>query len=175
MRRAASIVALALLAAGCGATDERSAATTPVPTLDEGRYGPKEAVPRDRPPAERPQGAKASAAVARALDRGTVGVVDLTGKVAIRPRALETAKDATLERIDWARWERDGAEGRGELRLLVCDPSCANGTIKNVPARVTLSKPHTCAGRTYFDDVEVRLDPADATEGQPASYLRAPC
>jgi hypothetical protein len=174
----ALLVALALACAGCGADAGGRPEATVTPPLDTARYGPAHAVAqRDRPPAPRPHAAAPSAAVAHALAAGTVGVVDLDGAVGVRPATLATDADGGLEALQWTRWDATGAEGQGELRVLDCQPNCAAGQSEQIPARVTLSNPHTCAGARYFDAATVTIDPARSPAGgaQPTSYLRAPC
>jgi hypothetical protein len=94
----------------------------------------------------------------------------------VRPRTLETAKDETLERLTWLRWGPDGAAGRGELHVNTCNPSCAMGTPRTVPATITLSAARTCDRRRYFDAAQVQVAAADNPfDSQPVAYVRAPC
>ena len=174
MRRLLACLACAVLVSGCGVLDDEGPAAERTP--DPASYGPAKAVPREPPAFDAPQLKTPSAAVARALDGGQIGIVDLTGTIAIEPATLETASDATLEGLRWSAWSADGAEGAGELRLLDCQPSCAAGRTERVPATIKLSGVKTCDGRRYFETGEVQLDPKDSPYGeQPATYLRAPC
>ena len=174
MRRLLAGLACAVLLGGCGVLDEEGPAAERTP--DPAVYGPAQAVKHERTPTEPPELVPPSAAVARALDGGQIGVVDLTGTVAIEPETLETASDATLEGVRWSSWGEGGAEGTGELVVLDCQPTCAGGGTDRVPATVRLSAVATCEGRRYFASGEVVLDPKDTPSGeQPASYLRAPC
>ena len=116
--------------------------------------------------------------VARALDDGEVGVVDQSGIVSIEPAALDTALDVTLEDVQWTNWGRSGAEGTGQVSILTCQPTCAAGSHKRAPARITLTGVKTCDGRRYFERGEVSIAPKDSpskTGAAPATYLRAPC
>jgi hypothetical protein len=176
MTRLAACVLAACALAGCGAADER-AISTPAPTLDPKLYGPKEASPDVKLPIPLPRLVPPSAAVASALAGGEVGVVGHDGRVGVRPRILETSADGTVGELVWSRWDASGAEGRGELSILDCNPSCAGGPTKKVPATVTLAGVRTCGGRRYFEAAQVRIAPADSpAEGaQPAAYVRAPC
>ena len=162
--------------AGCGAADDRPA-STPMPSLDPNVYGPKTAAPDVKLPIPHPHALPASPLVARALAAGVVGVVDMEGHVGVRPRTLDTSKDGTLEGLTWLRWSPDGAAGRGELHVNSCNPSCAAGAIRTVPATITLSRVRMCDTRRYFDAAEVRIAAADnAFDGQqPVAYVRAPC
>jgi hypothetical protein len=174
--RAWPTLAVALVLAGCGAADDRPA-STPTASLDPSVYGPKTASPDVKVPIPHPHALPASPAVARALAAGLVGVVDLEGHVGVRPQTLDTSKDGTLEGLTWLRWGADGAAGRGELHVNSCNPSCAVGAVKTVPATITLSAVRTCDARRYFDDAEVRIAAADNPfDGQqPVAYVRAPC
>jgi hypothetical protein len=174
--RASPCVAVALALAGCGAADDRPA-STPMPSLDPQVYGPKTAAPDVKVPIPHPHALPASPPVGRALAAGVVGVVDMAGHVGVRPRTLETSKDGTLERLTWLRWGEGGAAGRGELRVNSCNPSCAVGAIKTVPATITLSAVRTCDRRRYFDAARVRIATAENPfDGrQPVAYVRAPC
>ena len=174
MRRLLTALLCAALLSGCGVLDDEGPAAERTP--DPATYGPNQAVEREPPSFEAPKTAAPSAEVARALDAGGIGIVDLTGTIAIEPSTLETASDATLEGVRWSSWGEGGAEGSGELLLLDCQPTCAGGGTNRVPATVKLSGVKTCDGRRYFASGEVLLDPKATPSGQqPASYLRAPC
>jgi hypothetical protein len=166
-RRALAAAALALLAAGCGSSDERAAA----PTVDLSKYGPRHAVAGHRPVALVPKLRPLAPGVARELRAGVVAVVAVDGTVGVRPIALEMASDARLERLSWSQWTASEAQGRGQLRVLDCQPTCASGHPRTVAATVRLSDVRTCAGTRYFGVAEVTV----AAGEQPASYVRAPC
>jgi hypothetical protein len=174
MRRLLAGLACAALLSGCGVLDEEGPAAERTP--DPAAYGPSQAVKRERPSFAAPEPVPPSAEVARALDAGGIGVVDLTGTVAIEPETLETASDATLEGVRWSSWGEGGAEGTGELVVLDCQPTCAGGGKDRVRATIRLSGVATCDGRRYFAGGEVVVAAEDTPSGeQPASYLRAPC
>lgn len=174
MRRLLACLACGLSLAGCGVLDEAGPVAERTP--DPATYGPREAVAREEPAFAAPKPAAPSAEVARALDGGAIGVVDLTGRVAIEPHSLEAASDATLEGVRWSSWGERAAEGAGELRRLDCQPTCAGGGDDRVPATIKLSGVTTCDGRRYFESGEVLVDPRDTPSGeQPATYVRAPC
>lgn len=169
MRRLFACAACALLLSGCGVLDEEGPGAERTP--DPATYGPSKAVERERPGFEATKPRAPSAEVARALDGGQIGVVDLTGTIAIEPTALETSSDATLEGVRWSTWSADGAEGAGELRLLDCQPTCATGGTDRLQATIKLTGVKICDGRRYFETAEVLLD----SGRRPATYLRAPC
>jgi hypothetical protein len=163
-----------LLLCGCGVLDDEAPALPPRP--DPAVYGPSKAAagaPQDLPI---PDLQAATPTVARALDAGEIGVVDITGTVGVKPGSLETSDDSVLEGLEWSRWGADGAEGSGKLRMLVCQPTCASGNVEHVPARITLTGVTRCDGRRYFAAGTLAVDPALTPEGQqPATYVRAPC
>jgi hypothetical protein len=155
-----------LVLAGCGVSPDERVVNPGAARV----YGPTHANPRVRIPVPRPRAKAASPAVAGALDAGAVGVVDAAGTVGVRPRTLETSSDAELQGLRWTRWDAGGASATGRLRVLVCEPTCATGRPRSVPATVTLSSVRQCGGRSYFDAARVSVPGA-----RPAVYVRAPC
>jgi hypothetical protein len=154
------IVLCAVALAGCGS----DVAAAPAPAPDMSKYGPRHAVARATPeaPAVRLRGSAPA---------GEIGVVDVTGAVAVRPSSLETSSDASLERLSWSSWDGSGAEGRGEFAVRDCQPNCAAGHTRRVAATVRLTGVQVCDGRRYFGKAEVTL----ASGPPPATYVRAPC
>jgi hypothetical protein len=175
MRRSLALCALALALGGCGVLDDEGPAVPKAP--DPAVYGPAKATKTAVPQLPVPKLVEPTAAVARALDSGSIGVVDLSGEVTIEPGSLDTAADLTLNDVHWSSWGA-GAAGTGRLRVLSCQPTCAGSGTTDVPARIALSGVKTCDGRRYFEHGEVMIDPRDAPSddaGQPTTYLRAPC
>jgi hypothetical protein len=169
MRLIAACVCAVVLA-GCGVSPDERIVNPGAPALDPKVYGPPHANPAVQIPIPRPHAREASPAVAAALDAGAVGVVDEAGAVGVRPRTMDTASDAELQDLRWTRWDAAGAAATGRLRVLVCEPTCATGRGRYVPATVTLSSVRECAGRSYFDAARVSI-----RGEQPAVYVRAPC
>jgi hypothetical protein len=168
MRRLA-VALLTLGLAGCGGGEARlEPAAAPLPTGD---FGPAKAQPVALPRPVAPPLHRPGAAVAAALAAGTTGVVGAEGDVAVRPVRLIVASDGELTGLRWSRWSAGAAEASGRLRLRECDPNCAGGTIRELPAAVRLSRPRVCGRATYFDRARVTVTGAPA----PASYVRAPC
>jgi hypothetical protein len=160
MRRA---LVLAVLLCGCGgAASELPAAT---PTIDMSQFGPSKAVPRTAPPAVK------LPALHGSLPAGALGVVDVSGRVGVRPKVLETSEDASVSQLVWSSWAASGASARGEFRVLDCQPTCASGHTRRVAATVELSDVTMCDGRRYFGRASVTL----AEGAAPTSYVRAPC
>jgi hypothetical protein len=111
---------------------------------------------------------------ARVLDRlaaGAVAVSDLTGKAAIEPATVQFATDASLTGVRWTRWGAGGATGHGTLRVLSCNPNCAEGDVEQRPATIELARPSVCPDGRFFSASKVVPDGGPA----PASYVRAPC
>ena len=180
MRRAATILALALALGGCGASGEKEAAGAGGPAVPNGDWGPSRPGTGERKRPVAPPRKAPSAAVASLLDGGTVGVVGVEGAVGVRPHSLDVSADGVLEDLDWERWDDRGAEGTGVLKVRDCDPTCASGGHDTFLATIRLAEPRLCGRATYFDTARVELDDAPESAGRagragPASYVRAPC
>ena len=162
MRRLLILGLLGLLAAGCGARDETTAtATAPV-------------APRDIEPTVAARDARPDAATAAQLDAGAVALVDLRGRIGIRPRTFEFAKGGRMKDVEWTTWGDAGAEGRGTMVGLVCEPNCAQGTTITEPARIVLSEPVACPAGRFFDRARIEVSAADPDAASTA-WLAAPC
>jgi hypothetical protein len=161
-------LALTLVVAGCGDGEDGGApAQRPLDiTTGKDQTLPPQPAPKLKPLSER---------VASELDQGTVGVVDMDGRAAIRPERLDFASNAALEGITWSRWDNREAEGSGQVRLVDCDPTCAQGKAVEFKATVRLVQPKSCQEGQFYDRVEVRLERTDGGPPEPASFVRAPC
>lgn len=176
--RALILVALlaALLCGGCMGSDEHSA-RAPVHT-DDGVSAKDAARPAsslvDPLPTRAALDAKPSPALRSGLDAGAVALVDLTGHIAIRPRDVDFASGGRMEDVEWSRWDDRGAEGRGQMVGVVCDPDCGHGLRIEAPATIRLSRPVACPRGRFFDRgrIEVSSDDPDA---ESTSWLAAPC
>jgi hypothetical protein len=167
----------ALLCSGCMGSDEQPA-QRPVPTVDDGVSPEDAARPAitlvDPIPTKAALAARPDAALRRRLDAGAVALVDLSGRLGIRPRAVDFAKDAGLVDVEWQRWDDRGAVGRGRMIGVLCEPDCGRGQRIEAPATITLSKPVACSNGRFFDRSKVEVesdDPADKV----TSWLAAPC
>jgi hypothetical protein len=160
-------LALALIAAGCGDKDSGTPAQQPTPYPT----GRDQTLPEPPAPKLKPL----SDDVASELDQGQVGVVDLDGRATIRPKRLDFAADAAIEDITWSSWDSREAEGSGQVRLVDCDPTCAQGKAVTFPATVRLVQPKACQEGQFYDRVDVRLERTDGGPSEPASFVRAPC
>jgi hypothetical protein len=157
------LLVLALVLAGCGSSSSELPVATP--TIDMSRFGPRHAVAGATPaPIKLPP-------LHGSAPAGEVGVVDISGRVAARPETLQTSADASLRRLVWSSWSADGASASGEFRVQDCQPNCATGHTRKLPATVELSDVKTCEGRRYFGRAVVKL----ASGPAPTSYVRAPC
>ena len=156
MRRAL-LIALAALLAGCG---EAERAAAPVPTVD-----PELTTPGNgEPPLGEPATVKGD------VPAGETAVLGLDGRAGVRPERLAFAEDAELSRITWNAWGDDEADGQGNVRLLECSPNCAQGTPKDVGAKVRLSGRVSCPEGDFFDRAVVEIPGRD-----PMSFIQAPC
>jgi hypothetical protein len=177
--RALALVALlaALLWSGCIGADDQPA-QAPVATVDDGVSAEDAARPAislvDPIPTDAALAARPSAALRRRLDAGAVALVDLSGRIGIRPRAVDIAKDAGLVDVEWQRWDDRGAEGRGRMIGVLCDPDCGRGRRIEAPATITLSEPVACPKGRFFDRSRVKVESDDPAD-QVTSWLAAPC
>jgi hypothetical protein len=169
MRRFFVILVVALLT-GCGGGGEKEAVRQ-APPRPKGDFGPVKPGSGERARPVAPPSRKPAAAIAAALDAGTVGVVGVDGTIGVRPATLDVSSDGKLERLRWSGWGSSAATGTGKLRVLDCDPTCAGGGVKVLDAKVELSEPRLCGRATYFDRAVVSA----GGESPPASYVRAPC
>jgi hypothetical protein len=171
MRRAVLCALVALAFAGCGAreADVRQpeplgGGGTPEAGSTTGEPEPTKAAREAEPPRR----------LAARLAAGETALVDLTGRIGIRPRAIEFAKGGRIEDVRWSRWTDRTAIGSGRMIGLVCDPTCAQGTTITVPATITLSRPVACPDGRFFD--RARIEPASADpDAVSTSWLAAPC
>jgi hypothetical protein len=165
----AAVCALALFAA-CGSSEDEAppapVATAPPPSA--------RSAATDAEPTKAAEDARPGPGLKARLDAGEVALVDLVGRIGIRPRAIEFAKGGRMEDVEWSRWTDRGAQGSGRMVGLVCNPTCAQGTTITVPATITLSHPVACPVGRFFDRgrIEVASDDPDA---QSTSWLAAPC
>ena len=172
MRAAAcALLALALVAPACGSSDDEAPAPAPVATASP---PPGAGEPVDARPTKAALDARPGRRLAARLDAGEVALVDLVGRIGIRPRAIEFAKGGRMEDVEWSRWDDRGAEGSGRMVGLVCNPTCAQGTTITVPATIVLSQPVACPAGRFFDRGRIEVE-SDDPDAQSASWLAAPC
>ncbi len=59
-----------------------------------------------------------------------------------KPRAITfTCGDGNMyvDRIDWSRWDAQGAQGTGYYNANTCEPNCAEKIMQEMPVRIGLS------------------------------------
>jgi hypothetical protein len=177
MRRVLLLIALCCVAAGCGLGGEEEAAR-PVATVDDGVAAADAARPASSlaPPEPTPAAlaARPDPELRARLDAGASALVDRVGRIGIRLRAIDFAKGGQLEDVEWSSWTDRSAEGRGRMVALVCDPTCAQGTLVEVPATITLSDPVACPDGRFFDRARISVA-ADEVAAEPTAWLAAPC
>jgi len=173
MRRA---LLLCLLCALAGCDDgERAAPSGPV--VDDGvapeQAGKPVSEVADPLPTRAALDAQPDAPLRARLRAGSVAVVDLTGRMGIRPRALVIAKGGRLDRLEWSRWDDSGARATGRMRGVVCEPTCAQGEPVDARVTITLSDPVACPAGRFFDRGAIEVTSGD--DVKPTSWLAAPC
>ena len=172
MRRVACLLLLApVLAGGCG--DEEEPAGAPVRSLPARTPAPVSTLV-DPTPTKAALRAQPGPALSAQLDDGAVAVVDLVGRMAIRPGRLQFAKGGELYGLQWRRWDDGGAVGAGTMEGVVCEPSCGQGRLIRAPATIRLSSPVACPGGRFFDRGRIEVD-SDDPHAASTSWLAAPC
>lgn len=86
----------------------------------------------------------------------------LTNRLAQHPRTI-TFRDADLTRLRWSNWGAEQTTARGRARVLVCEPSCAEGHRVSGSVRLTLRRRAREDGQRIYRCVQgrVRGVPAD--------------
>ena len=177
MRALTLLAALAALAiAGCGGGDEQPS-PAPVATIDDGVSEADGARPAlavsEAVPTKAALAAKPSPELRTRLDAGAVALVDVTGRMDIRPRTIEYANGGRLLEIEWVRWDDREAVGRGRSVSILCEPNCARGEELRASATIRLSKPVACPQGRFFDLGKLEVESGDTPT--PTSWLAAPC
>ena len=176
MRRGLAALAALWLLAGCGGTETSTPA--PVATIDDGVPDEQAATPVsklvDPLPTKAALDARPDARLHDRLAAGEVALVDLTGHIAIRPRAIDFAKGGRLEGLVWSRWDARSAAAKGRMVGVVCRSDCGHGTVLEAPATIRLSRPVACPYGRFFDRGRIAVS-SDDPDAQSTSWLAAPC
>jgi hypothetical protein len=164
------VLAACLAAAGCGGGDKETAATPAAGTGGEPPAATESVAPEaTAQPLGYGPGAKAR------LAAGAIGVVDLANRAAIEPQKMDVNNEQKLDGLRWSGWGNPSTTGRGEVDTLVCDPTCANGTLERSTAVIVLSKPRRCGGsRFYTRSTLTYKEPKTGRTRAPETYLRTP-
>jgi hypothetical protein len=177
MRGFAALAAIFLLA-GCGGPGQTTRAAEPVATIDDGVPDEQAAKPVSELveplPTQAALDAEPAARLRTRLAAGEVALVDLTGHIAIRPRAIDFAKGGRLEGLEWSRWGDRTAEAEGRMVGVACQPDCGHGTLIEAPATIRLSRPVACPAGRFFDRGRITVASGDP-EAESTSWLAAPC
>lgn len=163
------VLAACLAVAGCGGSDhERAAAAA-------GTGGePPAATVTVQPEATAQPLAYGPGAKAR-LAGGAIGVVDLANRAAIEPQKMDVNSEQTLDGLRWSGWGNPSATGRGDLDTLICDPTCASGTLERSTAVIVLSKPRRCGRERFYTRSTMSYkEPKTGRTRAPDTYLRTP-
>ena len=172
MRRT-GLVALTLALCGCGSAGD---APRPAAPVDDGVAPEQAARPvtevADPLPTRAALEARPGAGLRARLAAGAVALVDLEGRMEIRPAALTFAGHGRLVELRWSRWDDRGAEATSVASGALCDPTCAQGVSFETRATIRLSRPVACPDGRFFDRAEIVARGRDV---ETTSWLAAPC
>jgi hypothetical protein len=173
------VLAAALFWSGClGGDDEQAAAPPPVATVDDGVSAEDAARTvlsiAEAEPTRAALAARPGDALRARLDAGAVALVDLEGRMGIRPGAITFAKGGRMVGLAWERWTDRDAVATGRMEGVVCDPDCARGRLVAAPATIRLTRPVACPRGRFFDHAAIEVD-SDHPEADSNSWLAAPC
>jgi hypothetical protein len=151
-----------LLLAGCGGSSETTA-------------GPKVKATGTPPPVGTPEPLHFVGDARAALASGAIAVVDDANRVAVAPTQMDVNKEQRLSGLRWSAWGSARTSGRGSVRTLVCEPTCAQGTFEESRGELVLSAPKTCGDRRFYTRASMTYEePATGKTRAPATYLRTP-
>jgi len=164
MRRLAVFIAMCVALGGCGGSDERPASA---PAAAD--------APAELPPEATPQPLRYLTGAKQALAGGAVAVVDVTNQVGVEPSRLDVNREQQVTGLRWTGWGTARTIGRGDVRTLICDPSCARGTIERSRGVIVLSAPKRCGARRFYTRMTMTFEePGTGKTRAPAGYLRTP-
>ena len=159
----APVVSLALVLAACGGDSSERTAT------------PKVTASGTAPPAPPPQRLDYVGDAQAALERGAIAVVDFSNRVVVEPSRMDVNREQRLSGLRWSGWGSAHATARGEVRTLICEPTCANGLLEHSRGDLVLSAPKRCGEqRFYTRSTMTYADPDTGKTRAPATYLRTP-
>jgi hypothetical protein len=159
----AAAVSLALALAACGGGSSERTAT------------PKVTASGTAPPTPTPQPLDYVGDARAALKRGAIAVVDFSNRVVVAPSRMDVNAEQRLSGLRWSGWGTERATGRGDVRTLICEPTCANGLLEHSRGDLVVSAPKRCGKRRFY--TRSTMTYADADTGKtraPATYLRTP-
>jgi hypothetical protein len=159
-RGPACAVAVCLALAGCGG-DSKPATTPPVKASGTA------------PPAPTPEALAYAGGAREALQGGAIGVADFTYRVAVAPSAMNINREQRLTQLRWSGWGSARASGRGDVRTLICEPTCAQGTYQDARAEIVLSAPKRCDDARFYTRSSMTYEERGRIRA-PATYLRTP-
>jgi hypothetical protein len=166
MRAVACTLAVCLALAGCGGGGDEEQAAPASKVSGAGL---------EIPPGPTPQPVGYDAGAKAALATGAIGVVDLRNRAGVEPKTMDVNREQMLQRLRWSGWGSARTTGRGDVRTLVCEPTCANGLVEESHAVIVLSAPKRCGERRLYTRSSMTYeDPHTGETRAPATYLRTP-
>ncbi|MBE2315781.1 hypothetical protein DVA67_007325 [Solirubrobacter sp. CPCC 204708] len=80
----------------------------------------------------------------------------MTGRLAQKPRKVDF-RDVNLTGLRWIHWGWTKAIARGNARVLVCEPSCADGYVVRGKVRLVVRKRVVEGDRRVYQCIEGRI------------------
>lgn len=158
---AAPWLVLVLALAGCGGSSEPASA----PVKASGTV----------PPEPTPPALSYASGAREALQGGAIAVADFTYRVAVAPSTMNINREQRLSKLRWTGWGSARTSGRGDLRTLICEPTCAQGVFQDAQGVVVLSAPKRCGDQRFYTRSSMTYDDPDTGKTRaPATYLRTP-
>jgi hypothetical protein len=127
------------------------------------------------PPVGTPQPLEYVGDAKAALASGAIAVVDDANRVGVAPTEMDVNREQRLSQLRWSAWGSARASGRGEVRTLICEPTCAQGTFEESRGELVLSAPKQCGDRRFYTRASMTYEePETGKTRAPATYLRTP-
>ena len=78
---------------------------------------------------------------------------------------------AYVDKIKWENWSQQGARGKGEYYVKLCEPNCAEGDIAHAPVTVKLSDLTLYKGKNYLRTLDIAsVDGKDFSWGESGTF-----
>jgi hypothetical protein len=81
-----------------------------------------------------------------------------------------------ISNLKWSRWTASNASGKGTAKVDNCKPNCASGKFESFPAKLTATKPKTCAnGKREFTRLAYSFPGKYPSGAKRSGTLNRPC